>query len=98
MIHKNNEECLNDMYRLGVVQGEHNINWTDEYNLLEHSKNYYNKIKTIADKYGIECNRTLEDYREDEDDEEYFLWDRWAFDLHEITKEQIKNRFWKDKI
>jgi len=64
MIHKNNEECLNDMYRLGVVQGEHNINWTDEYNLLEHSKNYYNKIKTIADKYGIECNRTLEDYRE----------------------------------
>ena len=52
----------------------------------------YNKIKTIADKYGIECNRTLEDYREDEDDEEYFLWDRWAFDLHEMTKEQIKNR------
>lgn len=46
------------------MQKEHNINWTDEYNLLEHSKNYYNKIKTIADKYGIEYNRTLEDYRE----------------------------------
>lgn len=91
MIHKNDEEYLNDLYQLGLVQGEHNINWTDEYNLLKHSKNYYNRIKTIADKYGIKCNTQLEDYREDEDDEEYFLWDRRAFDLHEMTKEHILN-------
>jgi len=39
------EESLNDLYRIGVIQGEHNINWADEYNLLEHSKNYYKKIK-----------------------------------------------------
>lgn len=46
-------ESLNDLYRIGVIQGEHNINWADEYNLLEHSKNHYKKIKTIADEYGV---------------------------------------------
>jgi len=89
MTDKNTEECLKDLYLLGLIQGEHNINWTDEYNLLKHSKNYYHKIKTIADKYSIRCNKTLMDYCEDEDENEYMLWDRWAFDLHEMTKDHI---------
>ncbi len=83
------EECLDDLYRLGVVQGEHNINWTDEYNLMEHSKNYYLKIKTIADEYGIVLDGSLEDYREDSDDEEYYLRDRMGFHLNEITRKHI---------
>ena len=83
------EESLNDLYRIGVIQGEHNINWADEYNLLEHSKNYYKKIKTIADEYGVDFDFKLEDYREDSDDEEYYLWDRLAFDLSEKLKEHI---------
>ena len=83
------EESLNDLYRIDVIQEEHNINWTDEYNLLEHSKNYYKKIKTIADEYGVVFDFKLEDYREDSDDEEYYLWDRLAFDLSEKFKEHI---------
>ncbi|MBE6490113.1 hypothetical protein [uncultured Methanobrevibacter sp.] len=83
------EESLNDMYRIGAIQGEHNINWADEYNLLEHSKNYYKKIKTIADEYGVGFDFKLEDYREDSDYEEYNLWDRLAFDLSEKLKEHI---------
>lgn len=72
-----------------MIQGEHNINWTDEYNLLEHSKNYYKKIKTIADEYSVDFDSKLEDYREDSDDKEYNLWDRLAFDLSEKLKEHI---------
>ena len=83
------DESLNDLYRIGVIQGEHNINWTDEYNLLKHSKNYYEKIKTIADEYDIGFDFKLEDYRESSDDEEYYLWDRKAFDLSEKLKEHI---------
>lgn len=83
------DESLNDLYRIGVIQGEHNINWTDEYNLLEHSKNYYKKIKTIADEYSVDFDSKLEDYREDSDDKEYNLWDRLAFDLSEKLKEHI---------
>lgn len=83
------EECLNDLYLLGVVQGEHNINWADEYNLLEHSKNYYDRMKNIAQEYGVGLASSLEDYREDEDDEEYLLWDRMGFHLNEITREHI---------
>lgn len=60
------EKSLNDLYRIGVIQGEHNINWADEYNLLEHSKNYYKKIRTIADEYGVGFDFKLEDYREDQ--------------------------------
>ena len=82
-------ESLNDLYRIGVIQGEHNINWADEYNLLEHSKNHYKKIKTIADEYGVGFDFKLEDYREDSDDEEYYLWDWLAFDLSEKLKEHI---------
>jgi len=85
------EECLNVLYKLGVVQGEHNINWADEYNLLEHSRNYYDKIKAIADEYDVEFDYQLEDYREDSDDDEYFLWDRMGFHLNEITQEHILN-------
>lgn len=83
------DESLNDLYRIGVIQGEHNINWADEYNLLEHSKNYYKKIKTIADEYSVDFDSKLEDYREDSDDKEYNLWDRLAFDLSEKLKEHI---------
>ena len=85
----NLEDCLDDLYQLGVIQGEHNINWQDEYNLLEYSKNYYNKTKAIADKYGI----TYKDLPEDSDDEEYWLWDRRAFDMNENLINLIKNYF-----
>ena len=83
------EECLNDLYLLGVVQGEHNINWADEYKLLEYSKNYYDRMKAIAQEYGIDSDGCLEDYREDRDDEEYLLWDRRGFHLNETTREHI---------
>lgn len=82
------EECLKDLYKLGVVQGEHNINWADEYNLLNHSKNYYDGIKAIAEEYGVVLDSSPEDYREEED-EEYLLWDRMGFHLNEITREHI---------
>ena len=41
------KNCLDDLYQLGVIQGEHNINWADEYNLLEHSNEYYHKTKRM---------------------------------------------------
>lgn len=56
---------------------------------MEHSKNYYKKIKTIADEYNVDFDSKLEDYREDSDDKEYNLWDRLAFDLSEKLKEHI---------
>ena len=85
------ENCLKDLYELGIIQGEHNINWADEYNLLEYSKTYYEKSKAIADKYAIKYNTCLEDYREEADDEEYLLWDRSAFDMHEMIQKHILN-------
>ena len=87
----NIENCLKDLYQLGIMQGEHNINWEDEYNLLEYSKNYYNKTKAIADKYNIDYNNCLEDYREDDGDDEYWLWDRLAFAMNEIVREHIQS-------
>lgn len=83
------EECLDDLYKLGVVQGEHNINWADEYNLLEHSKKYFYKIKSISDEYSVGFDGCLEDYLEERYDEEYSLWDRMGFRLSEITREHI---------
>ena len=65
------KNCLDDLYKLGVIQGEHNINWADEYNLLEHSKRYYHKTKSIADKYSIDYSDSPEDYRENDDEKEY---------------------------
>ena len=85
------KECLKDLYKLGIIQGEHNINWTDEYNLLEYSKNYFNKTKTIADKYNINYNTYLEDYREYNNESEYSLLDKLTSHMHEITKEHILN-------
>ena len=85
------KECLKDLYKLGIIQGEHNINWTDEYNLLEYSKNYINKTKTIADKYNINYNTYLEDYREYDNESEYSLLDKLTSHMHEITKEHILN-------
>lgn len=85
------KECLKDLYKLGIIQGEHNINWTDEYNLLEYSKNYFNKTKTIADKYNINYNTYLEDYREYDNESEYSLLDKLTSHMHEITKEHILN-------
>ena len=85
------KDCLNDLYQLGVIQGEHNINWADEYNLLEHSKEYYNKTKSIADKYTIDYDISLEDWRESDDEEEYCLWDKLSSHINEITKEHILN-------
>ena len=82
---------LDDLYQLGVIQGEHNINWADEYNLLEHSKRYYHKTKSIAEKYSIDYSDSPEDYRENDDEEEYVLWDKMAFNINEITKEHILN-------
>ena len=84
-------DCLDDLYQLGVIQGEHNVNWADEYNLLEHSKQYYHKTKSIADKYGIDYSDSPEDYRENDDEEEYALLDKQAFNINEITKEHILN-------
>lgn len=85
------KECLKDLYKLGIIQGEHNINWTNEYNLLEYSKNYFNKTKTIADKYNINYNTYLEDYREYDNESEYSLLDKLTSHMHEITKEHILN-------
>lgn len=85
------EDCLKDLYHLGMIQGEHNINWTDEYNLLEYSKNYFRKTKAIADKYNINYNVSIEDYREYDDEEEYYLWDKLTFHMNEIVKEHILN-------
>lgn len=85
------ENCLNDLYRLGVIQGEHNVNWADELNQLEYSKQYYAKTKNIADKYNIDFDASIEDYRENGDEEEALLWDRLAFHINEITKEHILN-------
>ena len=85
------EECLEDLYQLGMIQGEHNINWADEYNLLEYSKTYYNKTRAIADKYNINYNSCLDNYREDDDEEEYQLWDKSAFHMNELIRKHIKN-------
>ncbi|MBE6496730.1 MAG: hypothetical protein E7Z81_00365 [Methanobrevibacter sp.] len=74
-----------------MIQGEHNINWANEYNLLEHSKEYYNKTKSIADKYNIDDEISLEDWHESYDEEEYLLWGKLAFNINEITKEHIMN-------
>lgn len=82
---------LDDLYELGVIQGEHNINWTDEYNQLEYSKEYYLKTKNIADKYNIDFDDSIENYRENGDEDESILWDRLAFHINEITKEHILN-------
>lgn len=82
---------LDDLYELGVIQGEHNINWTDEYNQFEYSKEYYLKTKYIADKYNIDFDDSIENYREDGDEDESVLWDRLAFHINEITKEHILN-------
>lgn len=89
MISKNVEECLKDLYELGLVQGEHNIKWADEYNLLEHSISYFKKTHDIVDKYGINCDKTFEDYRESDGEKEYVLWDRMASHMVENTKERI---------
>ncbi len=92
------KNCLDDLYQLGVIQGEHNINWADEYNLLEHSKDYYNKTKSIAEKYNITYDTSIEDYREHDDDEEYILLDRLTFNLNEIIKEHILNLIKEDNV
>jgi hypothetical protein len=83
------KDCLKDLYQLGMIQGEHNINWTDEYGRLEHSKNYYNKTKTIADKYNIKYDTFIEDYREYDGEEEFCLWDKSASHMNEIIREHI---------
>ena len=83
------KNCLDDLYKLGVIQGEHNINWADEYNLLEHSNEYYHKTKSIADKSSIDYSDSPEDYRENDDEKEYVLWDKLASNINEITKEHI---------
>ena len=85
------EDYPDDLYQLGVIQGEHNIYWADEYNLLEHSKEYHNKTKSIADKYNIDDEISLEDWHESDDEEEYLLWGKLAFNINEITKEHIMN-------
>ena len=85
------KDCLDDLYQLGVIQGEHNINWADEYNLLEHSKRYYHKTKSIADKYPIDYSDSPEDYREKDDEKEYALFDKLASNINEIAKEHILN-------
>lgn len=77
-------QCLDDLYILGPVQGEHNINWTDEYNLLEHSQNYYEKIKAIGLEYGVECG--------DLEVVDGYLLDEMTFGLHEKVKEAIRDR------
>ena len=84
-------DCLKDLYQLGMIQGEHNINWSDEYNLLEHSKTYYDKTKAIADKYDINYNSCIDDYREHDDEKEYCLWDKSASHMNEIIREHILN-------
>lgn len=77
-------QYLDDLYLLGQMQGEHNVNWTDEYNLLEHSQNYYEKIKAIGLEYGVECDdlNVVDGYPLDE----------MAFELHEKVKEKIRDR------
>ena len=87
----NKKDYLKDLYRLGEIQGEHNINWSDEYNLLEYSKDYYEKTMTIASKYNITCTNSLEDFREYNGEPEYMLWDKFAFKIHSITKEHIES-------
>lgn len=78
------EECLDDLYLLGLVRGEHNVNWADEYNLVEHSKNYYDRMKAIALRYGVDCaNLSIE---------EAYLLDEVAFGLNEKVKEVIRDR------
>ncbi len=85
------KECLKDIYQLGMIQGEHNINWTDEYDRLEYSKTYYIKTKIIADKYNINYNTSIEDYRKNDQEEEYCLWDKSASHMNEIIKKHILN-------
>ena len=77
-------QCLDDLYLLGQVQGEHNINWADEYNLLEHSQNYYEMIKAIGLEYGVECG--------DLSIKDGYLLDEMAFELHEKVKDEIRDR------
>ena len=77
-------QCIDDLYLLGLVQGEHNINWADEYNLLEHSQNYYEKIKAIGLEYGVECG--------DLEVVDGYLLDEMTFGLHEKVKEAIRDR------
>lgn len=84
------KNCLDDLYQLGVIQGEHNINWTDEYNLLEPSNKYYHKTKNIANKHGRSIEIFPEDYRVN-DEEKYALADKLGFNINEITKEHILN-------
>lgn len=75
------KEYLEDLYNLGIIQGEHNSNWSDEYNLLEHSRNYYHKTKAIADKYGVRGKYP------DEDD--YMQLDMLGSVLNERAREHI---------
>ena len=77
-------QCLDDLYLLGLVQGEHNINWADEYNLDEHSQTYYEKIKAIGLEYGVECC--------DLGVVDGYLLVEIAFELHEKVKEAIRDR------
>lgn len=93
---QNVEECLKDLYELGLVQGEHNINWADEYNLLEHSIRYFKKTQDIVDKYGIKCNKTLEDYCERDGEKEYVLWDRMTSHMMGNAKECIISKITDD--
>lgn len=85
------EDCLNDLYQLGKIRGNYNTNWTDEYGRLELSKNYYNKTKAIADQYNINYAALIDDYRENNDEEAYCLWDKLTLDMQDILKKQIQN-------
>lgn len=60
------------------------ISWADEYNLLEHSQNYYEKIKAIGLEYGVECG--------DLSIKDGYLLDEMAFELHEKVKDDIRDR------
>ena len=81
------EEMINDIFKLGLIQGEHNIKWEyDEYNRLPHCKDYYKKINAIEKKYGINYESFIE---KDEDEDEYKLLDRKAFYLLETIMEYI---------
>lgn len=88
----NMNELLRDLYELGKIQGEHNERWKDEYDRDESSSEYLRKVQEMADKYNIEYNDNLDNYKMYDDEEICYAEDHLGFELlEEIRVYLMKN-------
>lgn len=56
-------KVLNDLIELSVNRGLHNGRWEDEYNREFSVEEYVRSMKAFADKYDVEYDDNVENYR-----------------------------------